>query len=104
MGKGVIGIVGTTLVFNTDSTIIVYKGVSEDTIVYAEPFVYALGTYQIQKEKDTNRVTLNATKRGGEPYVYTGTYDKKIGVMIFDVPNSTTKETYVRNPKVKVKN
>ena len=97
------GNVGTSLVFNTDSTVVVYKGVSIDTTVVVSPYIFAYGKYQYKKEKgDKIKVSLSATKRDGSPYIYSGEYDKKKGWMILNKPDSRLKETYTYNPDAKV--
>lgn len=101
--NGVMGNVGTSLVFNTDSTVVVYKGVSIDTTIVLSPYVFAYGTYQYTKGNENNmNVSVSVTKSDGTPYVYTGEYNKKSGVMILRTPNSQLKETFIWNPKAKV--
>ena len=101
--NGVMGNVGTSLVFNTDSTVVVYKGVSIDTTVVIAPYIYAYGKYQYNKiDKRNMQVSLSATTRDGSSYVYSGEYNKKNGLMILNVPNSKMKETYIWNPEAKI--
>lgn len=98
------GNVGTSLVFNTDNTVVVYKGVSIDTTVVVSPYIFAYGQYQYKKLNDgNNRITVTATKRDGSPYVYSGEYNKKKGIMMLCTPNSKLKETYILNPEAKNK-
>ena len=101
--NGVMGNVGTSLVFNTDSTVVVYKGVSIDTNVIVAPFIFAYGTYQYEKLNGRNmKISVSATKGDGTPYVYTGQYNKKEGLMRINLPNSELKETYIWDPKAKI--
>lgn len=101
--KGIMGNVGTTLYFNTDSTFVAYKGVSIDTTVVLPPFVYVCGKYKCEKNGGRNmRVFIKGTTREGAIYQYDGTYNKKTGVMVFDIPKSNMKETYLWNPKAKI--
>ena len=104
MGEnGVTGNVGTSLVFETDSTLVAYKGVQLDTTVVLKPFVYAYGNYQCKKMKGRKtQVSIAATTKDGTPFEYSGTFNKKKGMMILDIPKSTMKETYLRNPKAKL--
>lgn len=98
--NGVMGNVGTSLVFNTDSTVVVYKGVSIDTNVVVTPFIFAYGKYQHEKLNGRNmKISISATKGDGTPYIYTGQYNKKKGLMRLNLPNSELKETYIWNPK-----
>lgn len=102
-GNGVMGNVGTSLVFNTDSTVVVYKGVSVDTNVVVSPYIYAYGKYQYNKiDKRNTHISLSATTRDGSPYKYTGEYNKKNGLMILNVPNSKMKVTFIWNPDAKL--
>ncbi len=102
--NGVYGNVGTSLVFNTDSTVVVYRGVSIDTTVVVPPFVFAYGKYQYENIEGSNmRISLFATQKDGSPYIYSGEYNKKDGLMYLSVPNSKLKETYIWNPNAKVK-
>ncbi len=101
--NGVIGNVGTSLVFNTDSTVVVYKGVSIDTTVVISPYIYAYGKYIYSKiDRKNSQVSLSATTKDGSPYVYTGEYNKKDGLMILNKPDSKLKETYFWNPEAKI--
>ena len=100
--NGVMGNVGTSLVFNTDSTIVVYKGVSIDTTVIVSPYIFAYGKYHNKKLDDGKRqITITATKRDGSPYVYNGEYNKKKGLMMLCAPNSKLQETYILNSEAK---
>ena len=97
------GNVGTSLVFNTDSTVVVYKGVSIDTTVVISPYIYAYGKYiYSQIDRKNSQVSLSATTKDGSPYVYTGEYNKKDGLMILNKPDSKLKETYFWNPEAKI--
>ena len=99
---GIMGNVGTSLVFNTDSTVVVYKGVSIDTNVIVAPFIFAYGTYQYEKINGRDmKISVSAIKKDGSPYVYSGQYNKKEGLMRLNTPNSELKETYIWNPNVK---
>lgn len=101
--NGVMCNVGTSLVFNTDSTVVVYKGVSIDSTVIVSPYIFAYGRYQYKKlNGDNMQVSLSATKRDGTSYDYTGEYNKKDGLMILNMPDSKMKETYIWNPEAKV--
>ena len=101
--NGVMGNVGTSLVFNTDNTVVVYKGVSIDTNVIVSPFIFAYGTYHYEKLNGRNmKISVSATKGDGSPYVYTGQYNKKEGLMRLNLPNSELKETYIWDPKAKI--
>lgn len=101
--NGVMGNVGTSLVFNTDSTVVVYKGVSIDTTVVISPYIYAYGKYIYSKiDRKNSQVSLSATTKDGSPYVYTGEYNKKNGLMILNKPDSKLKETYFWNPEAKI--
>lgn len=101
--NGVMGNVGTSLVFNTDSTVVVYKGVSIDTTVVISPYIYAYGKYIYSKiDRKNSQVSLSATTKDGSPYVYTGEYNKKDGLMILNKPDSKLKETYFWNPEAKI--
>ena len=101
--NGVMGNVGTSLVFNTDSTVVVYKGVSIDTTVVISPYIYAYGKYiYSQIDRKNSQVSLSATTKDGSPYVYTGEYNKKDGLMILNKPDSKLKETYFWNPEAKI--
>lgn len=101
--NGVMGNVGTSLVFNTDSTVVVYKGVSIDTTVVISPYIYAYGKYIYSKiDRKNSQVSLSATTKDGSPYVYTGEYNKKEGLMILNKPDSKLKETYFWNPEAKI--
>ena len=100
--NGVMGNVGTSLVFNTDSTVVVYKGVSIDTTVIVSPYIFAYGQYQYKKLNGGKmQITVTATKRDGSPYVYNGEYNRKKGIMMLCTPNSRLQETYILNPDVK---
>jgi uncharacterized lipoprotein YajG len=102
-GNGVIGDVGTSLVFINDSTIAVYKGVSIDTTVVISPYIFAVGKYQCEDGTNSKiQVSVSATKRDGNPYTYTGEYNKKNGVMLLNIPNSKMKETYIWDSKAKI--
>ncbi len=102
--NGVMGNVGTSLVFNTDSTVVVYKGVSIDTTVIVPPYIFAYGQYQYKKSNNGQmQITVTATKRDGSPYVYNGEYNKKKGIMMLRTPNSKLQETYILNPDAKFK-
>ena len=102
--NSVMGNVGTSFVFDTDSTIIVYKGVSIDTTVIVPPYIFAYGKYQCEKTSGKNmRISVSATKRDGSPYIYTGEYNKKDGMIVLNTLNSELKETFVRNPDARVK-
>lgn len=101
--NGVMGNVGTSLVFNTDSTVVVYKGVSIDTTIVISPYIYAYGKYIYNKiDRKNSQVSLSATTKDGSPYVYTGEYNKKEGLMILNKPDSKLKETYFWNPEAKI--
>ena len=102
--NGVVCNVGTSLFFDTDSTVAVYKGVAIDTTTVIPPFVFAHGKYWVGKKagRDMN-VTLTATKRDGMPLTYHGVYNKKNKMMLMSVPDSRLKETYFWNPKAKTK-
>ena len=100
--NGVMGNVGTSLIFNTDSTVVVYKGVSIDTNVIVAPFIFAYGTYQYEKiDGHDMKISVSAITKDGNPYVYTGQYNKKEGLMRLNKPNSELKETYIWNPDAK---
>lgn len=101
--KGVMSNVGTSLVFTTDSTVVVYKGVSIDSTVVISPYIFACGGYQCQK-KDGREigVEISATKIDKTPLLYSGKYNKKKGVMILNTPDSQLKETYIWNPDAKL--
>ena len=101
--NGVMGNVGTSLIFENDSIVSVYKGVSIDTTVILKPTLFAYGKYKYEKVNGRNmNISLNATTRDGSPYTYIGTYNKKSGLMLLNVPDSKMKETYIWNPKAKV--
>ena len=101
--NGVTGNVGTSLVFDTDSTFFVYKGISIDTSIVVPPYVFAYGKYEYKKIDGKNmKISLSAIKKDGSPYIYTGEYNKKKELMILNVPGSKMKETYIWNPEAKV--
>lgn len=101
--NGVMGNVGTSLVFNTDSTVIVYKGVAIDTTVIINPYIFAYGNYEYKEiNKMSSTISLNATKEDGSSYTYVGQYNKKKGLMILNIPDSKLKETFILNPDAKI--
>lgn len=100
--NGVMGNVGTSLIFENDSTVSVYKGVSIDTTVIVKPYLFAYGQYKCEKvDKHNMSISLVATKRDGSPFSYVGSYNKKNGIMMLNIPESKLKVTYIWNPNVK---
>lgn len=99
--EGVMTTIGTSMYFNSDSTVVLYKSASLDTIVLYEPFLYAQGNYELAKDKkgQTN-IRLNTKKSDGSPYVFEGTYNKRTGLMILNQPDSKKKFTYVLDKKI----
>lgn len=101
--NGVMCNVGTSLVFNTDTTVVVYKGVSIDTTVVISPYIFAYGGYLCQKKEDHEiEVKISATKSDKSPLLYSGKYNKKKGIMFLNIPDSELKETYIWNPDAKL--
>ena len=102
--EGTTNTIGTTLYFDTDSTLVIYKGVAKDTMVVAKPFVYALGEYKIAKEdKNSYSVTFSAQNIDGDEIKYAGTYNKKEKLMRLHLPESEVLHTYLWIPKGKIK-
>lgn len=102
--EGTTNTIGTTLYFDTDSTLVIFKGVAKDTTVVAKPFVYALGEYQITKEdKNSYSVTFSAQNIDGGEIKYAGTYNKKEKLMRLHLPESEVLHTYLWIPKGKIK-
>lgn len=96
--------IGSSMYFNSDSTVVLYKSASLDTIVLYEPFLYAHGNYELAKDKkgQTN-IHLNMNKLDGSSYIFEGVYNKKTGLMILNQPDSKKKFTYVLDKRLEKK-
>ena len=102
--EGTWGTVVTSIYFFQDS-VYAFNGVVVDDSIVIPTYLYAVGKYTYKKKtKDTYLIMLDGKTNIGEPYQYSGFWDKKDLVMHLAVPGQSTNETYVCDPNVKLPN
>ena len=91
---GTWGTVVTSIAFYQDS-VYAYNGVVVDDSIVIPPYLYAKGVYQCKKTgKNSYDVSVRASTRDSQPYIYSGIMNYGEKTMRLSVPGQKTNETY----------